>query len=104
VSIQNFETSFIHHFFNQNFETPLILAAKGRNYIVQELLLGRGADVTRADVTGMTAMHYESGHGDAEAVKLLLAHSADPNARDMVRSKFKQYIKAMHPSACCSLR
>ena len=68
----------------QNDETPLVLAAKGRNYVIQELLLGRGADVNWADQAGMTALHYESAHGDSEAVKLLLAFGADPNPVDVV--------------------
>ena len=62
----------------------MLLAAKGRNYIIQELLLSRGADVSKADQGGMTSLHYESGHGDAEAVKLLLSHGADPNVMDIV--------------------
>ena len=68
----------------QNAETPLLLAAKGRNYVVQELLLGRGADADRADQAGVTALHHEAGHGDHEAVRLLLAHGADPNPADVV--------------------
>ncbi|XP_076440346.1 LOW QUALITY PROTEIN: uncharacterized protein LOC143279908 [Babylonia areolata] len=69
---------------NENGETPLHLAAKGRNYVIQELLLGRGANVNVADEGGMTALHYESGHGDSEAVKLLLSYGADPNAADLM--------------------
>ena len=61
-----------------------MLAAKGRNFVIQELLLGRGADVNWADQAGMTALHYESAHGDSEAVKLLLAFGADPNPVDVV--------------------
>ena len=35
---------------------------------------------------GMTALHYAAMSGHVAAMELLLAHGADPNAKDRVRA------------------
>jgi len=45
---------------------------------VLELLLASGADVGQRGVNDWTPLHYAVVERDAEAVRLLLAHGADP--------------------------
>ncbi|KAK3089451.1 hypothetical protein FSP39_003713 [Pinctada imbricata] len=62
--------------------TPLIRAAKGRNYVIQQLLLTYGADPKSKDAAGLSALHYIAENGDVESLKLLLAHGASMDAKD----------------------
>ncbi|GFR58119.1 26S proteasome non-ATPase regulatory subunit 10, partial [Elysia marginata] len=69
---------------NDNSETPLVVAAKSRNYTIIDLLLTRGAAPNTADSLGVSPLHYEAGQGDVEAVKLMLSYGANPNAEDFM--------------------
>ena len=46
---------------------------------VVELLLGRGADVNKADDKGETALFWASYNGHVKVVELLLGRGADVN-------------------------
>lgn len=60
-------------------ETPLMTAARMGRTDLMQMLLDRGAQVNRGDNKfGQTALMW--GAGSAEAVRLLLAHKADPLA------------------------
>ena len=63
-----------------NGESALVLASFSDQGKVAALLLERGADPMAADA-GYTALHTAVSRGDAELVKALCAHGADPNAR-----------------------
>ncbi len=60
--------------------TPLIETAITRQLHIAELLIARGVDVNKPDVTGRTALHWAVDNADIELVRLLLLHDADPNA------------------------
>ena len=63
-----------------NGESVLVLASFSDQGKLGAFLLERGADPT-ADDAGYTALHTAVSRGDAELVKALCAHGADPNAR-----------------------
>ena len=63
-----------------NGESVLVLASFSDQGKLAALLLERGADPMAADA-GYTALHTAVSRGDAELVKALCAHGADPNAR-----------------------
>lgn len=60
--------------------TPLIESAITRQANIAQLLIGRGVDVNKPDVTGRTALHWAVDNNDLPFVRLLLQHGADPNA------------------------
>jgi ankyrin repeat protein/truncated hemoglobin YjbI len=66
--------------------TPLLHLAKTRSKAdpipVMELLLASGANIDAGDETGNTLLMYFAKLGNAAAVKCLLAHGADRNARN----------------------
>ena len=66
---------------------PLIAALSarrsGRNDIVR-LLLERGADVGQRGINDWTPLHWAVVERNLEAVRLLLAHGADPDARTRI--------------------
>ncbi|MCA9038397.1 MAG: ankyrin repeat domain-containing protein [Planctomycetaceae bacterium] len=65
---------------NENI-APVILGVCG-HFECLRLLVESGADVNRAsDHNGETALHGVAGHSDTRAVRLLLDHGANPNAR-----------------------
>jgi hypothetical protein len=49
-----------------------------------ELLLANGADVGQRGVNDWTPLHYAVVERDAEAVRLLLAHGADPTVKTRI--------------------
>ena len=51
---------------------------------VLKLLLENGADVGQRDVNDWTPLHYAVVERDLEAVKILLAHGADPDLRTCI--------------------
>ena len=61
-------------------ESALVLAGFSDQGEFAAYLLERGADPDSADA-GYTALHTAVSRGDAELVKALCAHGADPNAR-----------------------
>ena len=60
--------------------TPLIETAITRQVHIAELLIARGVDVNKPDVTGRTALHWAVDNADMKLVLLLLKSGADPNA------------------------
>ncbi|KTD22638.1 Dot/Icm T4SS effector AnkH/LegA3 [Legionella londiniensis] len=60
--------------------TPLIETAITRQPHIAELLLKRGVDVNKPDVTGRTALHWAVDNHDLAMARLLLEHGANPNA------------------------
>ena len=60
--------------------TPLIEATITRQIAIAEILLQRGVDVNKRDVSGGTALHWAVDNHDMAFVRLLLEHRADPNA------------------------
>jgi ankyrin repeat protein len=62
--------------------TPLIVAAASGQAEMTAFLLEEGADTKATDRNGATALHFAaSARAMLPAVKALLAHGADPNAR-----------------------
>jgi ankyrin repeat protein len=51
---------------------------------ILEVLLAAGADPNQRGVNDYTPLHWAAGEGDARAVRLLLAHGADPTARTRI--------------------
>ncbi|XP_069128748.1 uncharacterized protein [Argopecten irradians] len=65
--------------------TPLLKAARRRNFVMMKLLLFHGAKPnTRDRDRGLTAMHYSAEAGDTESMMLLLAFDAHVDSTDYV--------------------
>ncbi|XP_033738069.1 uncharacterized protein LOC117325740 isoform X1 [Pecten maximus] len=65
--------------------TPLLKAARRRNFVMMKLLLFHGAKPnTRDRDRGLTAMHYSAEAGDTESMMLLLAFNANMDSTDYV--------------------
>jgi len=63
-------------------QTALMLAARPANsHDAVALLLKHGADANAASVFGATALMAAAAGGDAETVRMLLAHGANPNVQ-----------------------
>lgn len=60
--------------------TPLIETVITRQQHIAELLIARGVDVNKPDVTGRTALHWAVDNADMAFIMLLLKHGANPNA------------------------
>ncbi|MCP0914145.1 MULTISPECIES: Dot/Icm T4SS effector AnkH/LegA3 [Legionella] len=60
--------------------TPLIECIITRQPHIAELLLARGVDINKADISGRTALHWAVDNNDLEFAQLLLEHGADANA------------------------
>lgn len=61
-------------------QPPLHRAVRKGNESMARLLLKHGADVTKSDVAGNTALHLAAELGREDIMKLLLDHAADPGA------------------------
>jgi uncharacterized protein len=61
-------------------DAPLADAAERADRAEVRALVERGVDVKRAQVDGMTALHWASYHNDLDAAKVLLNAKADVNA------------------------
>lgn len=81
--------------------TPLLHLAKTRSKAdpipVMELLAARGADVNARDETQGTLLMHFARRGHADAVRWLLAHGADRNARNK-SGKTAAEIARAHPA------
>jgi hypothetical protein len=60
--------------------TPLIESAITRQPNIAKLLIDRGVDINKPDVTGRTALHWAVDNADLELIRLLLLHEANSNA------------------------
>jgi hypothetical protein len=60
--------------------TPLIETAITRQPHIAELLINKGVDINKPDVTGRTALHWAVDNNDEKMVRLLLKYGANPNA------------------------
>lgn len=60
--------------------TPLIETAITHQQPIAEMLIARGVDVNKPDVTGRTALHWAVDNADMAFTLLLLKHGANPNA------------------------
>ena len=60
--------------------TPLIETVITRQTSMAELLISRGVDINKPDVTGRTALHWAVDNNDIELSRLLLERGANPNA------------------------
>lgn len=58
------------------------LAAVGATDLVGQMLILCRADPNRPCVRGLTALHFAAAHGQADTVRLLLAHGAQPDMCD----------------------
>ncbi len=68
----------------QPWQHRLLLAARpADSHRTAKLLLDRGADAKVANLFGATALMATAAGGDAETVRLLLKHGADPNAQSV---------------------
>ncbi len=65
-------------------ETPLMVAAKADFPEAMQLLLDKGADVTRLSNFRETALHFAARHYTVETIHILLDHGADINAPDRI--------------------
>jgi ankyrin repeat protein len=65
--------------YGENFETPLMKAARSGTLEIARLLIARGADVNLKDGSGSTALNSAVDRGHAAIVDLLLAAKIDPN-------------------------
>lgn len=81
---------------DNNGSTPLhqAVTAEGQHNDVAEMLLAHKAVVNTSDKSGLTPLHYATLANNANAVKLLLSHGADANAKDSVEGNTPLIIAA----------
>src|SRR5215467_325616 len=65
--------------------TPLLIASREGDAPMIDALLGGGADANNVTTNGATALMLASAAGKIDAVKTLLSHSANVNARENVK-------------------
>jgi ankyrin repeat protein len=66
-------------------DTPLLLAARGSDGEMVELLLSRGADPNASHYSGVTPLHVAAERGDTDVARMLLDAGARVNAEDANR-------------------
>ncbi|MFN3653552.1 MAG: ankyrin repeat domain-containing protein [Armatimonadota bacterium] len=62
--------------------TPLLIAARRCDSGIVSLLIEKGGNLGRRNITGKTALVIAAEIGCSNVVKLLLANGADPEIRD----------------------
>jgi ankyrin repeat protein len=85
---------------NSDGETALHLAAGplgSDDLRLLNELIAHGATVDKPNNFGVTALHYSAIFEQAEWVKVLLAHGANPNIRDMQGKTALDFIKGRSP-------
>lgn len=76
---------------NADGETALMLVARIGNVPAAELLIRYGAHVNAKErMRGQTALHWAAAESQADMVKLLLKHHAEPNARSLLNLDRRQ--------------
>lgn len=68
---------------NDDGESPLMLAVRGSNLVIVELLLGVGAKADCANVNGVFPLHIAAGNGDLFVGEALLAAGASINSKTL---------------------
>ncbi|KAL5017292.1 hypothetical protein ScPMuIL_006881 [Solemya velum] len=69
---------------NKDGLTPLVLAARNRNFVVMKVLLRAGSNPNfRESQKGVTPLHFIAEVGDVESLKLLLAYRAEIDLPDV---------------------
>jgi uncharacterized protein len=58
------------------------VAARGGHINIVKILLAHGADINGADRQGLTPLHYATLADNQDAVRLLINHGANTNAKD----------------------
>ena len=74
---------------------------------VLRLLLDAGADVHQRGLNDYTALHFAACRNDAAAVRILLAHGADPSARtriDEYATPLEEAERFGHATGAAALR
>src|SRR6058998_3781955 len=64
--------------------TPLLIASRDGDAPMIDALLGAGADANSATANGATALMLAASSGKVDAVKTLMAHGANVNAKEPV--------------------
>jgi ankyrin repeat protein len=90
---------------------PALFAAIDRatpdRHDVLAALLSAGADVQQRGVNDYTALHYAACRDDGSAVRLLLAHGADPGVRtriDHYATPLEEAERFGHAAGAAALR
>jgi ankyrin repeat protein len=87
---------------------PSLIAAlsSGRadRYEIVNLLLAFGADSQQRGLNDWTPLHHAAATEDVEAIELLLAHGADPNARTRIDHYATPLEEAEHLGRSAAVR
>ncbi len=69
-----------------------------------ELLLDFGADIQQRGINDYTPLHHAAARGDAEAVAVLLARGADPDARTRIDDCSTPLEEALRGKCAAAIR
>lgn len=69
--------------FSSTLETPLMVAASGKNFPIAHYLIEKKADVNVQDSSGFTPLLHAVMDNNYEFVQFLLKYNADPNIKDI---------------------
>lgn len=82
--------------FNNVEKTPFLLSALAHSdgLPLVAALINNGADVNKADATGMTPLNYAVQYNRTEALKILLEYGADVNEKTSIESPLYFAVKS----------
>ena len=91
---------------DENGRTALLYASSGPFAETVELLLEKGAEVNvQGELEGFTALMTAAAEGQLEVVRLLLAHGADPDLKDVDGDTAESFAEQKgHPAVVELLR